>query len=150
VTLIIATPAGVWADRKITSDDGARHDPACKVAANLAIVVGFSGDCSAWRRAFDAVRGGEEDVASVATACKGAHGLVVRRGRLWLLEDGLVWPVRLRRGRRHYAVGSGAEQALAWLAGHGANDPEAIRSAHRYVASVRDDCGCGVDFRPSL
>lgn len=113
-----------------------------KVASNSAIVAGFSGPTSAIRRGLDAVRLGQDVLWQLAIDCKGADGLVVQDGRVYLLSDGLVWP----RGSKLAACGSGGQEALAFIAGRGEFCP---KEAHKYVAKVRDDCGRGVDFKPT-
>lgn len=130
----------------VTSSEGDAHDPMRKLAANELLVAGFSGDTTSVRKALDGVRRGE-DLDELAKSAKGAPGLAVKAGRLYYLEDGLVWPKP--KSCRHYAVGSGASQALAWLAGRAEVSDETIRLAHKYVAKVRDDCGRGVDFKPA-
>jgi hypothetical protein len=144
VTCIIASPRGIWADRIITSSEGDRCDSICKVIANPWFVVGFAGPLEAILAGLD-LAASEESLDDLALATTKVTGLAVRRNRLFVLELGKVWPKP--RNCAFWAVGTGGEAAMAFLAGRGKTRPGDIMAAHKFVAAIRDDCGRGVDHR---
>lgn len=145
VTCIIATPAGIWGDRMITANTGERCDPCCKIARNEGLVAGFAGPFGGILAGCDAVKDDETNVRALAKLLDArVTGLAVKDGRIYVLEYGKAF--RRPLSEAFYAVGSGAECAMAYLAGRGSASPDDVRKAHQYVASSRDDCGRGVDF----
>lgn len=140
MTCIIATRAGIWADRRVTSSGGTVWRPGRKLIGNDAIVAGFCGSTGPCEKAMRAVRAGETDPQALAALC---DGIVVTSSGVWELDSGAAIRVP---SRFPYAVaGSGHAEAAAFLAGAGAVDEATIRRALRYVAKVRYDCGDGVD-----
>lgn len=140
MTCLIATPAGIWADRRITSADGTVWRPGRKIAGNDALVAGFCGSTGPCERARCAVKAGESDPQELAKIC---DGLAVNEAGVWELDSGAAKRVP---SRFPYSVaGSGHAEAAAFLAGAGAADDATIRQALRYVAKVRWDCGDGAD-----
>lgn len=142
MTLIVATPKGLWADRKISSDTGEKCRPTCKLAGNHALVAGFAGDYDAILKAIEAVEAGQ--VSPKVLADCGADALIVKSGRIWEIDAGRA---RLAPARtKVLATGTGYAEALAFIAGRGAPTDRNIEAAFKYVFRVRDDCGKGIDF----
>jgi hypothetical protein len=140
MTCIVATRAGVWADRRVTSSNGTVWRPDRKIARNDALVAGFCGSTGPCERALRAVKAGETDPQELAKLC---DGLVVDSRGVWELDSGSA---RRVPSRFPYAVaGSGHAEAAAFLAGAGAVDEVSVRRALRYVSRVRYDCGDGID-----
>ncbi len=139
---MVATRAGIWADRRITGGP-IRYRPGVKLTSAHGVVAAFCGDTSACVKAMRAIRAGETDAHATADKCDG----------LLVTEDGVIWELwnklAQRTPRREaFAVhGSGFAEAQAFLSGAGNCDPATIRRAFKYVAQVRTDCGDGCDFR---
>lgn len=140
MTCIIATRAGIWADRRVTSSGGTVWRPGRKIVGNDSIVAGFCGNTGPCEKAMRAVRGGETDPHALAALC---DGIAVDSRGIWEFDSGSA---RRVPARFPFAVaGSGHAEAAAFLSGAGAVDETTIRLALRYVARVRYDCGDGVD-----
>lgn len=140
MTIIVATRAGIWADRRISGGSSVFR-PGRKLARNASLIAAFCGETSACAKAMRAVKGGNEDPHSLAEM---ADGLV-------LTEDGVLWELwnklaERTPSREAFAVqGSGHAEAQAFLSGAGAADADTVRRAIRYVSKVRSDCGDGID-----
>lgn len=140
MTCLVGTFDGIWADRRVTGAGGALFRPARKVVRGDDLVAAFCGSDAHCSRAIAAVRGGETDLAAIALL---SDGLVVTSAGRWELTSGVATRVP---ARVPVAVhGSGYAEAQAYLYGAGRFDDETIRLALKYVASVRYDCGDGVD-----
>lgn len=142
MTLILATHRGIYSDRKITCDTGDRCDPIRKFAYNEALVAGFAGDLELILESIKLVESGEENPKKIALS--GVEGLIVKSGRIYMVELKKTW-LRPKR-EAFYACGTGASQAMAFLAGRGKIRHSDVCAAFRYVARVRDDCGKGMDY----
>lgn len=141
VTLLVATRAGIWADRRVVAGSTIFR-PSLKLAAAPGIVAGFCGYYSGVIEARRAVRSGETDPAAIAKLSDG----------LCVTEDGVIWELsdkhaqRVPRREAFVCSGTGGDEAQAFLSGAGCT-PETIRKAFKYVSRVRTDCGDGCDFR---
>jgi hypothetical protein len=146
MTLIIGTTFGVFGDRKISSSIGTKCDPIRKICANDILVAGWAGDYYKILKAVEAVESGESDPKILAKI--GADGILVRNGRMIIIDAGHV-KTRPKRDK-FYCTGSGWQEGMAHLSGQIAAGKKVtdktVKATMRYVARVRDDCGCGVDF----
>lgn len=146
MTVLVATLAGLWSDRKITSDEGQSFTPLTKIASNDLLVAGFAGDFANILSALDAVRNGEADPKKLATF--DCDGLIVKDGRLWEIDASRAW---LRPKKTTVlTTGTGWSEALAFLYGRGKAKDKDVRAALRYVERARTDCGQGVDHLPAV
>ena len=141
MTLLVATPRGVWADRRV-SGEARRFAPERKVFSNaLGLVAGFCGDNSKCVRASE--RFLHDPDASLQDLADLSDGLMVTpQGRIYELWGGVV-----SRRRNVACHGSGFCEAEAFLAGAKSTTDRTIRRLFRYVFRVRTDCGDGIDFR---
>lgn len=142
MTCLIATAAGIWADRRVTGGATVFRSSR-KVVRGVGLVAAFTGANSACTKAARAVRAGEGDPHKLADMC---DGLIVTPTSLWELWDKLA--TRIPRNVRFLAHGAGFAEAQAFLTGAGRFDDRTIRRALSYVGKVRTDCGGGVDFLP--
>lgn len=141
MTVIIGTRAGVWADRRISMDDGRNATAMCKLAGNQALVAGFAGDYEAILAALEAVQGGEDDPKKLALL--NCEGVIVKAGRLYEIDAGRAF---LRpKHTKALATGTGWVEALAFLSGRASYEHSDIKAAIRYVSRVRTDVGDGCD-----
>lgn len=151
MTCILSTPRLIAADRRIKDDSGERSRMV-KVVQNrhiIAAVAGLAADALAVKRA---VQAGASTAADLAEIVGGdSYALVLEpSGRRWRVEGWEVWPVHATAPE---AIGSGADAALGYLAGHAARTgrkavpPKLARAAVRFASKRRDDCGDGVDVR---
>ncbi len=140
MTCIVATFAGVWADRRTTGKGERLFRPARKVLRGDGLVAAFAGNEKDIARAVRAVRDGETDVFALA---KLSEGVVVNARGRWELSDKTA--ARTPRSIPIAVGGSGYAEAQAYLYGAGTYDDATIRRALRYVSTVRTDCGDGVD-----
>jgi hypothetical protein len=141
MTLVIATTHGVWADRKITASSGETCDPVKKVAVNDHLCAGFAGAIELILYSVKSVASGADDPKDLALS--GVEGLVVREGRIYLLDLKKAW---LRPKRcAFYCVGTGGTTAMAFLSGRGSLTPKDIKDTFRYVSKARDDCSATFD-----
>jgi hypothetical protein len=140
LTCIVATSEGIWADRRVTGEGGARFRPARKVVRGEDIVAAFCGSDAHCTRAILAVRRGLADVGEIAAL---SDGVVVSEGGRWELSDGIA--VRVPARVPIAVGGSGYAEVQAYLYGAGQYDADTIRRALRYVSRVRVDCGDGID-----
>lgn len=140
MTALVGTFEGVWADRRVTGDNGSVFLPSRKVVRGDGLVAAFCGNSGACVRAMRAVRDGETDVQALAALC---DGIVVSERTRWSLGDGMAIHVPSRVP--FVTDGSGHAETAAFLSGAAACDSATIRRAFRYVARVRSDCGDGVD-----
>lgn len=140
MTVLVATLAGVAADRRVASSEH-RFRPAIKVVRGDGIVAGFCGDNTACAKAMAAVRGGETDPHALAEI---SDGLVVTPAGIYDLSAKLA--TRAPKRVPFVAEGSGWCEAQAFLRGRGRWRPADLRDAVRYVGSVRLDCGNGCDW----
>jgi hypothetical protein len=140
LTCIVATSEGIWADRRVTGEGGARFRPARKVVRGEDVVAAFCGSDAHCTRAILAVRRGLTDVSEIAAL---SDGVVVSEGGRWELSDGIA--VRVPARVPIAVNGSGYAEVQAYLYGAGQYDPDTIRRALRYVSRVRVDCGDGID-----
>lgn len=146
MTVVCATDRFIAADRRVLADY--EKSTLTKVAKNehiIAAVAGDAVDCLAMRRALRAGAKTPKDVAEAIDA-RVSHALVLtRKGQLFVVEEGEVWP---QKG--FYAIGSGSQMVLGHLAGAcGRRKPteKDARRAMRYVFRMRADCGDGIDVR---
>lgn len=148
MTLILGISHGIYGDRKVTSDDGSRCEPLVKVAKNDFLVAGFAGDFNEILKALDAVREGESDPRELARI--DIDGIVIKDGRIFLIDGGKAW--LKRKGCGFIATGTGHAEATSYLSGVTSITKKvtdkSIRAAFRFVARVRDDCGRGIDYLP--
>lgn len=144
MTCIIGTTRFICADRRITEDGGAVSSMV-KVARNPWLIAAAAGDAVCTLAVKRAVREGAERVSDLLPIVgKGSYALVLAwDGKLELISEGEAWPCR----ERVHAIGSGAEQAVAFMHGAGAFTPRMAREAQRFVAKRRADCGGGCDVR---
>lgn len=142
MTVLVATADGVWADRRVTGGGGALFRPQRKLARTRdgELVAAFCGSDAGCSRALAAVRGGETDPAALAMLSDGVA--VTEHGR-YELTGGVA--TRIPARVPVVVHGSGYAEAQAFLYGAGRYDGATIRAALRYVATVRTDCGDGVD-----
>lgn len=157
MTLILATPNGIYGDRVISDSGGERCDNLKKVVSNQTLVAGFAGDFQAIIKAIDLVTLGEEDPKVIARVCAGdvdnsVEGIVVKDGRILVLDCKRVW--KRPKSTSFWAVGTGASTALSFLSGRLSAKPKAklteqdIAAAFRFTAKMRTDCGSRYDFLP--
>ncbi len=141
MTIVIGTHAGIWADRRISMDDGRNATALCKLASNAAIVAGFAGDYEAILAALETVQGGEDDPKKLALL--NCEGIIVKAGRLYEIDAGRAF---LRpKHTKALATGTGWVEALAFLSGRASYEHSDIKAAIRYTSRVRTDCGNGFD-----
>lgn len=143
MTVCVGTLAGIWADRKITSACGKRCARRQKVFANESLIAAAAGENRGVAAVERAVRGGAQAPEALLDAVSDhSEALVLWQGRLWLVSEGDV-----QAQAAPAAIGSGGEQALAFLSARGKFRPCDVQDAIRYVFSVRDDCGGGITFK---
>lgn len=147
MTLILAVSGlGIFGDRKISCADGSKCEDLVKVASNDALCAGFAGDFGPVIKAIEAVQEGEDDPAMLARI--NVDGLVMKNGRILLIDSGKVWT--RRKSCIFYATGTGYAEALAYLSGltHKTKKvtPQAIKQTFTYVSKVRDDCSKKFDM----
>lgn len=146
MTLVLALPWGVYSDRMISSSDGTRCDNIRKSASNEHLAAGFAGNLIKIVNAVDAVKAGEDDPKELANF--GVDGVIVRNGRILLIDSGKIWTKR--KSCQFYATGTGWAEGMSFLSGliypsKKVTDKH-IQATFRYVFRVRSDCGGGVDF----
>lgn len=151
MTLILATPFGIWADRKVSASTAEVCDPVKKCVSNEFLIAAFAGDLSVILKAIDYVKEGcdnPRELAKVKVDKITVEGLVVKNNRIYVLDLEKAW-IRPKRCA-YYATGSGGTTAMAFLAGrtsrNGKLTEKDIRDAFSYTAKARDDCGKGIDF----
>ena len=144
MTCIIGSSRFICADRRITEDGGAVSSMV-KLARNPWIIAAAAGDAVCTLAVKRAVREGAERAEDLLeTVSKGSYALVLAwDGRLQLISEGALWPCT----DRVHAIGSGAEQAVAFMHGAGSFGARTAREAQRFVAKRRADCGGGCDVR---
>jgi ATP-dependent protease HslVU (ClpYQ) peptidase subunit len=155
LTLILATPHGIWADRRITDyGSGETCDPVKKLVSNDVLVAGFSGNLGTILAAIDMVKDGCEnpkELALVSVDKIDVEGLVVKNNRIYTLDLKKAW-IRPKRCA-YYAMGSGGSVAMAFLAGRtsrtGKIKDKDIKDAFKYCSKARIDCGSSIDFIPA-
>ena len=147
MTLILATHDQVWGDRRITADTGEKCDPIRKVVSNEWLCAGFAGDFETILESIRIVESGEKDPKVIAKT--GVEGLILKEGRLYLLDCRKVWKRPAREA--FYACGTGSATALAFLSGRLSVKPKSILTdkdidkAFKYVARCRTDCSATYD-----
>jgi hypothetical protein len=155
MTLILATPDGLWGDRMISDSGGEKCPPLKKITSGEAFVAGFAGDFQAIIKALELVNSGETDPKIIAKVCAGdvdntVEGLIVKDGRMLVLDCRKVW--KRPKSELFWAVGTGASTALAFLSGRLSSKPKGklteadVKATFRYTGSVRSDCGKAFDF----
>jgi hypothetical protein len=145
VTCIIATSSFLCGDKRCTSDSGEKCPNVTKVHANVGLAVGFAGKTSIAYDIARLIKEGRTDPKDFVEVAAD-HSTIIcldAEGKLWLASDNAVWPVR----RPWYAIGSGGDLAIGYLAALGKQDKASARKAQHFAASRRADCGGGVDFR---
>jgi hypothetical protein len=150
MTLILAVSGlGIFGDRKISCADGSKCEDLVKVASNDALCAGFAGDFGPVIKAIEAVKEGEDDAAMLARI--NVDGLVMKNGRILLIDSGKVWT--RRKSTVFYATGTGYAEALAYLSGLTNKTKkiteQSVKQTFRYVSKVRDDCSAKYDFIPA-
>lgn len=149
MTLILALPNRLYSDRKISDVAGGEVcTPIQKSTFNDKIVAGFAGDFEKILALLKQVEEGETDPKQLALSKQ--DGLVIRNGRIYLLDAGYAWlkPKRCR----YFATGSGGSCAMHFLTGRlsakrGSKiTHEDVMATFRYVAKSRSDCGDGVNW----
>lgn len=151
MTCIISSPQFVCADRRISTTTGERSTM-CKVAKNQWLIVAAAGMAGSGLDVKQAVKKGVSDPNElVALIDDESYALVLLPdGKRWRIEEGKLWPVA---SRETLAIGSGSDAALGWIKGFLSGrktktvTPAIARKAQKFVASIRLDCGDGVDFR---
>jgi hypothetical protein len=132
----------------VTDYSGERCDPLVKVCCNHVLLAGFAGDFETILEGIRLVEGGETDPRIIAKI--GVEGLIVKDGRILLLDSKRVW----KRPKRvaFYATGSGSSTALAFLSGRLSKKPgsklteDDITATFKFVAKARTDCGSKFDY----
>lgn len=144
MTCIVGTPRFICADRRLTEDGGAVSSM-IKVARNPWLIAAAAGDAICTLAVKRAVREGARSPDELLEYVgKGSYALVLTWvGLLTLISEGDLWPCR----DRVHAIGSGAEQAVAFMHGAGSFTPRIAREAQKFVAKRRADCGGGCDVR---
>lgn len=144
MTCIVATAAFVMADRRVLADE--QISSMRKVAKNRHLIAATAGNAASALAVVQAVRAGAQAPEELLSHVdKSSHALVLTAlGQLWMLSDGGIWALDVRRP---HAVGSGADLALGFLAGRGRVDPATARQALAFAAERRADCGGGADLR---
>lgn len=145
MTCVIATSSFICADRRCTSDTGEKCPNVTKVYANVGLVVSFCGKTSV---AFDIaklVKDGRTDPKDFIELAADHSSIICLdpEGKITLVADNAAWPAR----RPWYAIGSGGDMAIGFLAAVGKTDKGSVRKAQQFVASRRADCGGGCDFK---
>jgi hypothetical protein len=123
------------------TDDGARSRMR-KVFRNAHLIAAVAGIAACNLAVRDALRAGAETPEDLVPHVDSAsYALVLDASRrLWLIQDGRVWPVKAP-----YCIGSGSDLARGYLAGARRHDVATARAAQRFVARHRADCGDGAD-----
>jgi len=142
MTLVLATHSKIYGDFKITADTGERCDQLKKVVSNEVLAAGFAGDFETIIEAIRLVELGEGDPKVIAKT--GVEGLILKEGRIYLLDCRKVW----KRPKREafYGCGTGSSTAMAYLSGRLSVKPRAklseddITAAFKFTAKCRDDC----------
>ena len=144
MTCIIGSSRFICADRRITEDGGALTNMV-KVAKNPWLIAAASGLGTATLKVKQAVRAGVQRPEDLLTELdRESYALVLTwDGWLFCLSEGALWPTK----GPVYAIGSGAEQAVAFMHGAGSFGARGAREAQRFVAKRRTDCGGGCDVR---
>lgn len=138
---------GIFGDRKVSSSDGAKCEDLIKVSANDHLIAGFAGDFVPILKALQAVKEGEDDPSMLARI--NVDGLVMKNGRILLIDSGKIWT--RRKSTQFYATGTGHAEAMAFLSGRMSTKRKAkltlsdIAATFCYVSKVRDDCSKAFD-----
>ena len=142
----VGSPGGfICADRRCTSDSGEKCPNVLKVHKNVGLIVGFCGKTSVAYDIARALKDGKTDPKDFIELAADHSAIICLdvEGKLWLASDNAVWPTR----RAWYAIGSGADLAIGYLAASPKIDKASVRKAQQFVASRRADCGGGCDFK---
>ncbi len=148
MTLILGTSGFIAGDRKITADSGEKCDNLKKVISNEALIAGFAGDFETIIEAMRLVEMGESDPKVIAKT--GVEGLVLKEGRLYLLDCRKAW--KRPKKEAFYACGTGATTAIAFLSGRLSGKTVAkltdkdVSDTFKFVSKSRDDCGAKYDY----
>jgi len=137
----VATFEGICADRRVTGGAGYIFPSHVKILRGDGMVAGFCGSNTDCAKAMRAVQDGETDVQVLAGLC---DGLVVNKAGRWELSEKLA--AKAPKRIPFLTNGSGWSEAQSFLVGAGKHDPETVKRAVKYVASVRYDCGDGVNW----
>lgn len=151
MTCIISSPKFMCSDRRVSADSGERSTM-CKIAKNQWMIVAAAGMAGSGLDVKQAVKKGISDPAELVELIDNdSYALVLLPdGKRWRIEEGKLWPVPVRETQ---AIGSGSDAALGYIKGYltGRRNksltPAIARKAQKFVASIRLDCGDGVDFR---
>jgi hypothetical protein len=144
MTCIVAGKGWLAADRLFTDEQG-RAERRVKLAKNKHLIAAACGTGTSIMAVRAAVRRGAKTPEELQ-ACVDAESellVVTATDTTWHVQNDEVW--QCKPGM--HAVGTGGDLALGYLAHMIAFDPALIRSAFRFVASRRNDCGGGVDIR---
>lgn len=128
-------------DRRVTQC-GSRSTVPTKVFAGPYLCAGVCGMLADVFQVKKAIRTAEalEDIQAVLS--EDSEALVLKGGKLYCVDSTMVLPMPGPIA----AIGSGGDEARAFLAGRRDHTEAGVRAALGYVAGVRCDCGDSVTF----
>jgi len=150
MTCIVATASFVAADRRITDE---LHEAGTmrKVGKNKHLIAGTAGNASSVLAVLALLKKGAETPEDLLEGIdKDSVALVLTtEGKLWKCVKDEAWACPLGSIE---AIGSGGDLAYAWLHGYyqvakPVPSVKDVRTAIKFAASRRVDCGGGVDVR---
>lgn len=144
MTVILATPKFMIADRRVVDDDPKKKcRPHAKIFCNRYLVAGVAGNFMCLMALGAAVREGAQNPDDLADMIdEDSEGLcLTAEGRLWSINmdkfHELHDPI--------FGIGSGAHAALGYLAGTGSQTLAACKAAVAFAATLDTGCGDGFD-----
>lgn len=140
MTCIIATRSLLIGDRRVSDDDGQRHDPITKVFAGPWLLAGGAGTAECIHALREGVKTAGQPSDLTECLDEASEGVALYKGGIWYVTS-----ERARRVTKpFFTIGSGGRCAEDFLAGAGKLDLRALKAAMRYVATRRTDCGDGI------
>jgi len=137
----VAGPKGfLLGDRRVTDGTGHRWVVPAKVFAGPYLLAGAAGLLACVKRIERAVAKAEHPSELVECVDDESEALALFRGKLWSIDSDEAYELP----QKVFAIGSGGDEARAFMAGRGGDDEAAARAALKFVADVRNDCGDGM------
>ena len=143
MSVIVATSQYMVGDRRLSIDTGERLQPHTKIFKNKYLIAGGSGYFQSIVSLKQAMRSGCSDPEElIEYVDNGSEYIVLSQhtGYLYTVNDKYV----IKCSKKILGTGSGAECALAFMAGKGSTSLDCAKKALRYTFKVRMDCGDGV------
>lgn len=141
MSIVLATASIMAADCRVSDESGARCLPQVKISRNKYLIAGGVGMLTATLAIREAIlRGARTPDELCEHLDEASEALCLYKGRIYLID-----PTHAAWTRKTaYAVGSGADAALGYLAGARTHSLASCRAAVRFASTRRADCGDGV------